>query len=74
MKVNTTLFKRPRFHYGRGRWNLSFSEDSVLKYSIRTSKGTLHFATWLMLFQGTVAVFTDNHTKPISTECSVIGC
>jgi hypothetical protein len=44
----------------------------LFKNSVRTSKRTPHFTiteiNWLMPFKEVIAVYSDNHTKPIYTE------
>jgi hypothetical protein len=50
----------------------------LFKNSVRTSKRTPHFTitkiNWLMLFKEVVAVYSDNHTKPINTKRSITDC
>jgi len=45
----------------------------ISKNSVRTSKRTQHFVitkiNWLMLFKEIIAVYTENHTKRVSTMC-----
>jgi hypothetical protein len=47
----------------------------MFKDSISTSKRTPHFTVtkinWLMLFKEIIAVFCENHTKPINTKSRV---
>jgi membrane protein insertase Oxa1/YidC/SpoIIIJ len=47
----------------------------LLKNSVRTSKRTPHFTitkiNWLTLFKEIIAVYTENNTKPVNTNCSV---
>jgi hypothetical protein len=42
----------------------------LFKNPVRTSKKTLHFTitniNWLMLFKEIIAVYTENHKKPIN--------
>jgi hypothetical protein len=42
----------------------------IFKNSVRTSKRTPHFTitkiNWLMLFKEIIAVYCENHTKPIN--------
>jgi hypothetical protein len=43
----------------------------MFKYSVRTSKKTLHLITyinWLTQFMEIIAVYTENRTKPITTK------
>jgi hypothetical protein len=48
----------------------------LFKYSVRTSKRTPHFTiteiNWLMLFKEIIAVYSENHAKPINTKCSTV--
>jgi hypothetical protein len=41
--------------------------------SVRTAKKTQHFTitniNWLTLFKEIIAVYSENHTKPINTLC-----
>jgi len=50
----------------------------LFKNSVRTSKRTPHFTitkiNWLMLFKEIIAVYTENHTKPINTKYRVADC
>jgi hypothetical protein len=41
----------------------------LFKNSVRTSK-----INWLMLFQEIIAVYSENHAKPINTKCSITDC
>jgi hypothetical protein len=45
---------------------------------VRTSKRTPHFTiteiNWLTLFKEMVAVYSENHAKPINTKCSFTDC
>jgi hypothetical protein len=45
----------------------------LFKYSVRTAKKTQHFTitkiNWLMVFKEIIAVYSENHTKPINTIC-----
>jgi hypothetical protein len=47
----------------------------VFKNSVRTSKRTPNFAitkiNWLTLFKEMIAVYSENHAKPINIKCSV---
>jgi hypothetical protein len=47
----------------------------LFKNSVRTSKRTLHFTitkiNWLTLFKEIIAVYSENHAKPINTKCSI---
>jgi hypothetical protein len=44
----------------------------LFKNSVRTSKRTPHFTItnikWLMLFKEIIAVYSENHAKPIAFE------
>jgi hypothetical protein len=48
------------------------------KNSVRTAKKTQHFTitkiNWLTLFKEIIAVYCENHTKPINTKCRVTDC
>jgi hypothetical protein len=50
----------------------------LFKYSVRTSKRTPHFTitkiNWLTLFKEIIAVYSENHTKPINIKCSITDC
>jgi hypothetical protein len=50
----------------------------IINNSVRTSKRTPHFSIksikWLILFEEIIAVYTENHTKPINTKYTVTGC
>jgi hypothetical protein len=50
----------------------------LFKNSVRTSKRTPDFTitkiNWLMLFKEIIAVYSENHTKPINTKCSITDC
>jgi hypothetical protein len=49
----------------------------LFKNSARTSKRTPNFITkinWLMLFKQIIAVYSENHAKPINTEWSSTDC
>jgi hypothetical protein len=50
----------------------------VLKNSVRTSKRTQHLAitriNQLLLFEEIIAVYTENRTQPLNTECTVTDC
>jgi hypothetical protein len=50
----------------------------LFKNSVRTSKRTPHFTitkiNWLMLFEEIIAVYNENHAKPIHTKCSITDC
>jgi hypothetical protein len=47
----------------------------LFKNSVRTSKRTPHFTitkiNWLMLFKEVIAVYSENHTKPINTKRNI---
>jgi hypothetical protein len=44
----------------------------LFKNSVRTSKRTPHFTitkiNWLTLFKEVIAVYSENHAKPINTK------
>jgi hypothetical protein len=48
----------------------------LFKNSARTSKRTPHFTitkiNWLMLFKEVIAVYSDNHTKPINKNTALM--
>jgi hypothetical protein len=50
----------------------------LFKKSVHTSKRTPHFTitktNWLMLFKEIIAVYSENHAKPINTKCSINDC
>jgi hypothetical protein len=50
----------------------------LFKNSVRTSKRTPHFTitrvNWLTLFKEIIAVYGENHAKPINTKCSITDC
>jgi hypothetical protein len=50
----------------------------VFKNSVRTSKRTPHFTitknSFLTLFKEIIAVYSENHAKPINTKCSITDC
>jgi hypothetical protein len=47
----------------------------LFKNPVRTSKRTPHFTiteiNWLTLFKEIIAVYSENHTKPVSTKYNV---
>jgi hypothetical protein len=47
----------------------------IFKSSARTSKRTLHIIItkpkWLLLFKEIIDVYTENHTRHVSTKCMV---
>jgi hypothetical protein len=49
----------------------------IFNNPVRTSKRTPHFTitkiNWLMLFKEIIAVYSENHAKPINTKCIVTG-
>jgi hypothetical protein len=51
---------------------------TVHKNSVRTSKRTTNFTitkiNWLMLFKEIIAVYNENHAKPINTKYSITDC
>jgi hypothetical protein len=50
----------------------------IFKNSVCTSKKTQHFTitqiNLLMLFKEIIPVYTENHTRPINTKCTVTDC
>jgi hypothetical protein len=50
----------------------------LFKNPVRTSKRTPHFTitkiNWLTLFKEIIAVYSENHAKPINTKCSITDC
>jgi hypothetical protein len=50
----------------------------LFKNSVRTSERTPHITVtkinWLMLFKEIIAVYSEKHTKPINTKCSITDC
>jgi hypothetical protein len=50
----------------------------LFKNSVCTSKRTPHFTitkiNWLMVFNEIIAVYGENHAKPINTKCSITDC
>jgi hypothetical protein len=50
----------------------------MLFNSVYTSKRTPNFTitkiNWLMLFEEIIAVYSENHAKPINTKCSITDC
>jgi hypothetical protein len=50
----------------------------IFKNSVCTSKKTQHFTitkiNWLMLFEEIMPVYSENHTRPINTKCTVSDC
>jgi hypothetical protein len=50
----------------------------LFKDSVRTSKRTPHFTitkiNCLKLFKEIIAVYSENHAKPIKTKCSITDC
>jgi hypothetical protein len=51
----------------------------LFKNPVRTSKRTPpHFTitkvNWLMLFKEIIAVYSENHAKPVNTKCSITDC
>jgi hypothetical protein len=50
----------------------------LFKNPVRTSKKTTHFTitkiSWLMLFKEVIAVYIENHAKPIYTKRSITDC
>jgi hypothetical protein len=47
----------------------------LFKNSVHASKRTPHFTIrkikWLTLFKEIIDVYSENHTKPINTKCSI---
>jgi hypothetical protein len=50
----------------------------LFKNSVRTTKKTPHFTitkiNWLTLFKEIIAVYSENHMKPINTKCRTTDC
>jgi hypothetical protein len=50
----------------------------LFKNSVRISKRTPNFTitkiNWLMLFKEIIAVYSENHAKPLSTKFSITDC
>jgi hypothetical protein len=50
----------------------------LFKNSVRTSKRTPHFTitniNWLTLFKEIIAVYSENHAKPINIKFSITDC
>jgi hypothetical protein len=47
----------------------------LFKNSARTSKRTPNFTiNFLTLFKEIIAVYIENHVKPINTKCSITDC
>jgi hypothetical protein len=50
----------------------------LFKNSVHTSKRTLHFTVtsinFLTLFMEIIAVYSENHAKPINAKCSIPDC
>jgi hypothetical protein len=50
----------------------------LFKNPVRTSKRTPYFTitkiNWLTLFKEIIAVYSENHAKPINTKCSITDC
>jgi hypothetical protein len=50
----------------------------LYKNPVRTSKRTPHFTitkiNWLTLFKEIIAVYSENHTKPINKKFSITDC
>jgi hypothetical protein len=50
----------------------------LVKNPVRTSKRTPHFTItkikWLTVFKEIIAVYIENHAKPINTKCSLADC
>jgi hypothetical protein len=50
----------------------------LFKNSVRTSKRTPYFTitkiNWLTLFKEIIAVYSENHAKPINKKCSITDC
>jgi hypothetical protein len=48
----------------------------LFKNSVRTSKRTQHFTitkiNWLTLFKEIIAVYSENHMKPINTKWGLL--
>jgi hypothetical protein len=52
--------------------------EIIFKNSVRTAMKTPHFTiteiNWLTLFKEIIAVYSENHAKPINTKCRVSEC
>jgi hypothetical protein len=50
----------------------------LFKNSVCTSKRTPNFTitktNWLMPFNKIIAVYSENHAKPINTKCNITDC
>jgi hypothetical protein len=50
----------------------------LVKNSVCTSKRTPNFTitkiNWLMLLKEIIAIYSENHAKPINTKCSITDC
>jgi hypothetical protein len=50
----------------------------LFKNPVRTSKRTPHFTitkiNWLTPFKKIIAVYSENHAKPINAKCSITDC
>jgi hypothetical protein len=50
----------------------------LFKNPVRTSKRTLNFTitkiNWLTLFKEIIAVYSENHAKPINKKGSITDC
>jgi hypothetical protein len=62
-------------------WYLALEpEDRLITFKnpVRTSKRTPHFTitkiNWLTLFKGIIAIYSENHAKPINTKYSITDC
>jgi hypothetical protein len=50
----------------------------LFKSTVCTSKRTPNFTitkiNWLMVFKEIIAVYSENHAKPINTKCRITDC
>jgi hypothetical protein len=58
--------------------NYAEARLNIFKNSVRTAKKTPHFTitkiNQLALFKEIIAVYTEHHTRPTNTKCTVAGC
>jgi hypothetical protein len=64
--------------YTRKHRNTHIQLKIIMLDPDRTAKKTQHFSiekiNWLILFKETMAVFTENHTKPVNTKLKCTVC
>jgi hypothetical protein len=75
-KINwLTLFKEIIVNFNPLKTKLVYI---LFKNPVRTSKRTPHFTitkiNCLTLFNKIIPVYSENHTKPINTKCSITDC